>query len=166
MPNGAQLHLALNHMPAAINAAGLIVIVIGLFWKNAAVVRTAFALMIVAALVTIPAFYTGDSAEHLVEKLDRVNEMAIHPHEEAGELAFITMLVQGGLAILALILARRNPPRGWTVAVIVLAALVSTGALFRAAQLGGKIQHPETQMTAPPSEEEEGAGGRGRGGRR
>ncbi|HEY0141610.1 MAG TPA: hypothetical protein VGF48_11995 [Thermoanaerobaculia bacterium] len=163
MPNGAQVHLALNHLPAAITAAALLVLVIGLVWRNAAVLRTSFAVMLFAALLAIPAFYSGDKAEHLVEDLERVNEMAIHPHEEAGEAAFITMLVQGGIAILLLIVFRKRPPAGWAIALIVLASLVSSAALFRASWLGGKIQHPETQMTAPPEEEQEGEGGRGRG---
>ena len=164
MPNGAQIHLALNHLPSAINAAALLVLVIGLVWRNAAVLRASFALMLFAALLAIPAFYSGEEAEHLVEGLERVNEMAIHPHEEAGEAAFITMLVQGAIAILLLLLFRRRPPAGWAIALIVLASLVSTAALFRTAFLGGKIQHPETQMTAPPEgEQDEGEGGRGRG---
>lgn len=150
MPNGAQIHLALNHMPAAINLAAILVLLIALLWRSAAVLRTSLLLMIFAALLTIPAYLSGDPAEHLVEDLDRVNEPAIHPHEEAGEFAFIAMLVQGALALFVLILSRKTAPKKWMVALVLLIALISTGALFRTAFLGGKIQHPETQMAAPP----------------
>ena len=53
MPNAAQIHLALNHMPAAVEVAALLVLLIGLLWRSAAVIRAAFAVMVVAALLAI-----------------------------------------------------------------------------------------------------------------
>ncbi|MEA2488657.1 MAG: hypothetical protein QOH21_449 [Acidobacteriota bacterium] len=148
MPNAAQIHLALNHMPAAVDVAALLVLLIGLLWRSVPVIRASFAVMIFAALLAIPTYYTGEGAEHLVKGMERVNRPAIHPHEDAAEWAFVVILVQGGAALLALIVFRKRAPAMWAIAMIALLSLVSIAAMLRTAQLGGKIQHPETQLPA------------------
>jgi uncharacterized membrane protein len=161
MPNAAQIHLALNHLPAAIDVAALLVLLIGLLWRSVPVIRTSFAVMVVAALLAIPTYLTGEPAEHLVKPMDRVNRPAIHPHEDAAEWAFVVILIQGAAALGALLLFRKRPPAMWAIALLALMALISVAAMLRTAQLGGKINHPETGLQTVGSDDGE---RRGRGG--
>ena len=146
--NPAYVHLALNIFPPVLNVAAIVVLAVGILWKSHAVLRTSCALLILSALFSIPVYLSGEQAEHLVEKLDGINEVAIHPHEEAAEWAYYILLGQGVVALAMLVAFRRRDLAQWAVAMLVLVALVSTAAVFRAAFLGGTIHHPETAIPA------------------
>jgi hypothetical protein len=144
--NPAQVHLALNIFPPALNIAVLFVFALALIWKSPAAMRVALALAVLSALIAIPVYLTGEPAEHLVRDLDGVNRAAMHTHEDAAEYAFIALCVQGVLALAALILyGKRDVPK-WAAIVSMLVVLFATTTVFRTAYLGGKIKHPETQM--------------------
>jgi hypothetical protein len=146
--NPAWVHLALNIFPPVLNVAAIVVLAIGILWKSHAVVRTTCALLILSGLFSIPVYLSGEKAEHLVEKMDGINEIAIHPHEEAAEWAYYILLGQGVVALGLVIAFRNRPFAAWGQAVLLLVALVATAAVFRAAFLGGKIHHPETSIPA------------------
>lgn len=144
--NAAAIHLAFNHFPLILTIAAVIVLVLGAAWRSTPTVRAALVLMVIATLGTLPAYYSGEDAEHLVDRLDGVNGVAIHPHEEAGEFALIVMIVQGVAALAALIAWRsRDFPR-WVLIVALVVSFVAVASIARTAYLGGKIHHPETAM--------------------
>lgn len=144
--NPAAVHLALNNFPPVIDLAALIVLAIGVIWKSPAVVRTGLALLVVAALIAIPVFLTGEPAAEVVEEIEGVNAQAIHPHEEAAEWAFWLLEIQGTLALLTLLFYRSRNIANWALAVILIVSVVATIAVFRTATLGGRIHHPEAEM--------------------
>lgn len=144
--NPASVHLALNIFPPALNIAGLVVLALALAWKNQPVLRAALVVLLLSSLISIPVFLTGEPAEELVEELEGVNKMAIHPHEEAAESAFIVLCVQGAAALAMLIWFARRDAKKWALVVFVLLTLMATTAVFRVAYLGGKVRHPETEM--------------------
>ena len=144
--NPAAIHLALNNFPPILDFAALLVLAAGLFWRSRAVVRAALALLVLASLIAIPVFLTGEPAEDLVRDMEGVTSRAIHPHEEAAEWAVWLLGAQGVLALAMLLISRtRDFPR-WTLAAIALLAALATLAVFRTAYLGGHIHHPETRM--------------------
>lgn len=144
--NAAYVHLSLNNFPPVVSLVAVLMLMVGMGIKNVTVVRVAFVLMVVAALFTIPTFLSGEPAEELVEKLDGVNAVAIHPHEEAGKWALIALSIVGVAALAALIAFRsRDLPRWAAIGMLVL-SLWATSVVFRTAYLGGKIHHPETEM--------------------
>ena len=59
----------------------------------------------------------------MVEDLEGVNKVAIHPHEEAAEWAFYLFIGQGVAALAALIAFRARPLPGWAMVVVVLVLL-------------------------------------------
>lgn len=145
--NPAGLHLALNNFPPIIDFAALIVFAIGIFWKNHAALRVALVLLVVAALFAIPVFLSGEPAEEMVEDMEGVNAVAIHPHEDAGKWAFWMTVAQGVAALLTLIAFRSRELARWALTAVLLLSVLATIALFRTAYLGGKVRHPETMMT-------------------
>ena len=141
--NAAAIHLALNHFPPILDLAGLIVLVIGITWKSQVTVRAGLIVLILAALIAIPVFLTGEPAEEIVEGMEGVNDVAIHPHEDAGKWAFWVLCAQGAIALVALV----KPNLRWALIVTLVLTVMATIAAFRTAYLGGKIHHPETTMT-------------------
>ena len=144
--NQAAIHLALNNFPPIINFAALIVLAIAIFWRSAAVVRTALVLLVISALFALPVYLTGEPAEEIVEEMEGVNRRAIHTHEDAGEYAIWLLEAQGLAALAALVFYRSRDLTKWALVVIVLLAIMSTLAVFRTAYLGGKVRHPESEM--------------------
>jgi hypothetical protein len=144
--NPAGLHLALNHFPPILDFAALLVLAGGLFRRNPAVIRAALALFVLASLIAIPVFLTGQRSEDIVKDLEGVSSVAIEPHEEAAEWAFGLLCAQGVIALAALLMFRTRPLVRWMIAVIVIVAALTTAAAFRTAYLGGRIHHPEADM--------------------
>ncbi len=144
--NAAYLHLALNHFPPILNLAALVILASALVSRSRGVLRTSLALMLAASLFAIPVYLSGEGAEELVEKLDGVNEVAIEPHEEAAEWAFVMLCIEGAVALAALVMLRqREIPRAAVIFIVVF-ALATAAATLRTAYLGGKIHHPETEL--------------------
>ncbi len=143
--NAAYIHLALNNFPPFVNLVAVLLLAGGMVARSTAVVRSAFAIFALAALVAVPVFLSGQRAEDVVKGIEGVNSIAIHPHEEAGEWALIMLSIEGVAALAALLFFRRALPR-WLAPMILILALLATAAVFRTASLGGKIHHPETTM--------------------
>jgi uncharacterized membrane protein len=135
------LHLLLNHVPVIGLIGALLFLLIGYLMKNDVVIRVALAFVVGVALVTIPAFVTGEPAEEVVEALVPT-EAAIEAHEEAALPALILIEVAGSLALLALFLRASTRQRGFVLGVLILGVF---GFLLaaRTANLGGKIRHSE-----------------------
>jgi hypothetical protein len=152
--NPAAVHLALNIFPPVLNFAAIVVLLIAMFAKSAAVVRAALVLLLLASAFAVPVYLSGEEAEHLVEKLEGVDAQAIHPHEDAAEWAYRVFLLQGVLVIAALIAFRKGDVPAWAVWATLLLALFASTVVFRTAYLGGKIRHPETQMVTRSTDAE------------
>ena len=66
--NEAHLHLTFNHLPIIIPIIGLLIMIGGILLKSEVIKRTAYAVFILGALATIPAFASGEGAEEIAEK--------------------------------------------------------------------------------------------------
>lgn len=152
--NGAQLHLALNHVPVIGILFCIFVLGWGLLRRSTDITRVGFVLLVFVGLAAGGAFLTGEPAEEVVEEQPGVSDDRIHEHEESGEFALIVTGIAGALGLVGLVLGRRSDaPRtlGW---IALLAAVVAAATLFRTAHLGGQIRHPELRgevSTGPPT---------------
>jgi hypothetical protein len=159
--NAAHLHLITNHLPAIGAGFTFLVLLVGIWFKSGAVQKTALAFFVLVALLSVPVYLSGKSAEDLVERLPGVSHDAIEAHEEAAVIALTGMEVLGVLALLGFAFFGRRerlPERfliaivGWTLVTLILAA--------RTSNLGGKIRHPEEMGGAfssdvlPPEKED------------
>jgi len=142
--NGAHLHLMVTHLPVLGLLFGTLLLAYAWWRGSEEVRRLTLAFMAVAGLFAIPAFFSGESAEDLVEKLPGVSGWLIHEHEEAAEGAAIAGVVTAVLAagLLAFGLRRGATPR-WGVAGVALGGVISSIWMGVAAFRGGSIRHPE-----------------------
>jgi hypothetical protein len=142
--NLAHVHLLLNHFPVIATVLGLLLLVWGIYRRSPEVRTASFLVFILAALVAIPTFRTGEPAEELIEHMPGVSRDLIHDHEEAAEVTIWIVEVLGVVALAALIWQRkRGATPAWLVLIVLLIALGAAGALGWTANLGGKIRHPE-----------------------
>lgn len=148
----AHVHLLLNHVPTVGTAVAITLFIVSFFRRNDALRRVSLELFFMVALVTIPAYLTGLSAQQQIMDREGVSNVLIEAHEDAAMFAFVLMLLTGGSAWLALWQYRRRARwgRGMTVVIAVLSAL-TMAVTARAANLGGEIRHPE--LAAGVSEE-------------
>ena len=161
--NWAHLHLLLNHLPVLGTVFGLGLLAWAVLRRNDAVQRVALGTFVVVALLALPAYFTGEPAEGVVEHAAGVAETFIETHEAAALVALIGAELVGLLALVALYRARggRTASVLATRAVLVMAT-VTVGLMAWTANLGGRIRHAEIRPGAEQGvpgdsdEEEEG----------
>jgi uncharacterized membrane protein len=142
--NQAHFHLVLNHLPILIPLVGLLVMVGGLFLRSDIVKQTAYAIFILGALSTIPAFATGDGAEEVVEHLPGISESFIHTHEELAETFAILSYLLGGVSLIGFWASWKKKAfaNGIVYATIFLSGIVLYYAQATGTS-GGEIRHTE-----------------------
>jgi hypothetical protein len=150
--NFAHIHLLLNHFPTIGTIVGIGLFLIALIGRSDDLKRASLVVFLGIALVTIAAYVTGNMAQDKICVADTnapcadttLSKQSIYAHEGAALLAFAFMEITGGFAWLGLWQYRRISfvPR-WTLAVVLLFAVVSFGLMARAANIGGEIRHPE-----------------------
>ena len=142
--NDAHLHLLFNHLPIVSSLIGLLILAAGIFLKQGLVRKTAFGVLIFSALVTLPAFFTGEGAEEIVEELPGISHNLIHEHEEAAELALWLSETLGILALIAFYLEHIKHKFSGMANFLALIFSIGTFVLFaKTGNTGGKIHHPE-----------------------
>ena len=146
--NLAHVHLLLNHLPPLGVLFGFLLLAAAVARKSGELVRASLVTFVLVALLAVPAYFTGEPAEKVVEEMPGVTESVIGPHEESAEASLIAALVLGVLSCAGLLIYRgREIPRGFTLATLVL-ALVVTAMMAWTANLGGRIRHTEIRGEA------------------
>jgi len=142
--NGAHWHLVLNHIPVIGIWFGIAFLIFGLIRRKEILTKSALWIFLLLALITIPAFLTGEAAEEIVEKIPVVSENVIHDHEETAELAFLALLIVGFISLLGLVLPifTRKRPAAITF-LLLLGSVIAAVLMALTANTGGQIRHPE-----------------------
>ncbi len=142
--NGHYIHLLSNHFPVILSITGFIVLTIGLWRHLKTVKQVGLFILLAASLSTIPAYISGEEAEHVVENKAGTSESIMEEHEEEAELAFILTDVLGVLAFVALLLSFRDHSLSVMANRIVwLMSIVTLFFLFNVGKSGGQIRRPE-----------------------
>ena len=142
--NDAHLHLLFNHLPIVGSLIGLLILAVGIFFKQPMVRKTAFGVLVFSALVTLPAFFTGEGAEEIVEELPGISHNLIHEHEEAAELALWLSETLGILALIAFYLEHIQHKFSGMANFFTLIFSIGTFVSFaKTGNTGGEIHHPE-----------------------
>ena len=142
----------MNHVPLVGTVLTLVLLVVALWKKSEELKRVSLWLLILMAVLSAPAYLSGEPAEEIVKKIPGISHAFIEGHEEAAQWAFGGQLALGLLALLGLLVSRirQRLPNGFAGALLVLALLV--GALMaRTANLGGLIRHPEIRESQASS---------------
>ncbi|MBS1809969.1 MAG: hypothetical protein JST84_17545 [Acidobacteria bacterium] len=138
--NPAHWHLLLNHIPVIGTFLGVLLLLYGLARKSDEVKQASLGILVMAAVVAIPAFLTGEPAEEIAEHLPGVSHAVIERHEDIAKIALILMSLTGIIALVGLFLRQRAQ---WLVPMALVFGLISAGAMGYAANLGGQVRHTE-----------------------
>jgi hypothetical protein len=148
--NLAHLHLLLNHSPIIGTFIALGLFVVSLARNDDELKQVSLALFSLIALLAIPAYMTGYAAQETIKETAGVSMDLIQVHQGAALLAFISMEITGGFALLALWQFSRSVkdpwssrPARWQLAAVLLFAIGTAAMMAIAGNTGGDIRHPE-----------------------
>jgi uncharacterized membrane protein len=150
--NDAHLHLVLNHLPIITPILGLLVMIAGFIFRSEVIKRTAFGLFFLGAILTLPAFITGEGAEEVIENLSGVEEKFIEIHEETAETFEFLSYGLGLLSLVGLWASWKNKSFSKILTILVLVfAFVVLYFGKETGTTGGEIRHPEIRESFIPT---------------
>ena len=125
LPNLVHYHLLLNHFPTVGTLVALALFIAALIGKREDLTKASLGIFLIIAILTLPVYMSGKSAEKLVKDQQGVSAVAIEAHQDAAFFAFIMMQATGAAAWLGLWQYRRmaKPGRGVLPAVLVLSII-------------------------------------------
>ena len=142
--NQAHLHLLVTHLPIFGSIIGALVLGYALWTKSNHTKNAAYFIFIISAIGAGIAYLTGEGAEHAVKHLPGVTKNLIEIHEDAALYALISLIVLGGMSVIALVISRfKTSFTKYTSSIILLISLISFGLVARTGYLGGQIRHTE-----------------------
>lgn len=142
--NPTHIHLLLNHVSILGSLFSIVILFIGIYFKSEILKRTAYSGLVIAALVAIPVFLTGEDAEESVEHLSGVQKSTIHEHEEAAEFSIWMMELAGAISLLVLTLSIRSAKQNRIlILLLILISVIAAASISYTGYLGGKIRHTE-----------------------
>jgi uncharacterized membrane protein len=142
--NDAHLHLTFNHLPLIAPIIALLVMIGGIIFRSDVIKRTAYAIFIFGAIMTIPAFVSGEGAEEIAEELPGVTHHIIHEHEEVAETFALLSYLLGALSLIGI----WSNWKGKSLSKVstYVTVLLSIVVIFLGKQVGtsgGEIRHTE-----------------------
>jgi len=147
----AYLHFIFNHFPILGTLFGVCILAIGLLKKDKSLEDAGLVTFVIVAILTIPAFLTGEAAEDVAENIEGVSEYFIEQHEELAEKALWLMMTLGAFSLFAIIYSKLKKQRITFVKVI--AMLVALGIfvlMVFVGNSGGEIRHSEIRKDQGP----------------
>jgi len=152
--DATHIHLLTNHIPILGSLFGILLLLIGMLMKNRTVEIIAMATILLSAVFTLPAYFSGEEAEYVIEKIQGISEFQLEEHEEHAELSLWMMIVSGILALMSLVsyFYAKHLTRITRLATLVVTA-IAFATLIPLALHGGKIVHSELRSGDAPSAE-------------
>jgi hypothetical protein len=153
--NLTHLHMLLNHVPTVGTGIALALLVLSYIRKNDALKRVTLEVFFIIALVTIPAYLSGVSAQQQIQERPDVSKIMINAHQDVALQAFLLMQLTGGIAWLALWKFRRIARWApWAMAAVLVLGALTLAVSAGAATLGGEIRHPEILVNEEAAQRE------------
>ncbi len=150
--NFVHLHLLLNHVPTVGTIVAFGLLLMAFAKKSDDLTRGSFALFFAIALVSLPTYMTGYSAEAVVKERPGVNLELIALHQSSALLALVFMEATGVAAWFGLWQARKPTGRSkWALPSVLLLSVITIALMANVANIGGEITHPEIISEGQPS---------------
>ncbi len=147
--NGHYIHLLSNHFPIVLLLAGFFVLTYGLLKHIKTIKQVGLMILLASSISTIPAYISGEEAEHAVEKYAGTSESSIEEHEEGAEFAFIFSDIVGVLSLLSLLLLQKDHKYSlWANRITWALSLFTISVMVRVGQTGGQIRRPELRANS------------------
>lgn len=138
------LHLTLVHVPVFGTFFGTLLFLYGMFSKNNVFLKAGFLTFIATALISIPAFLTGDSSKEALQKFPGISENRIEEHEEIAEKAIWLVEFLGIISLIGFYFVIKNLKRIKLIVMITfLVSVITFGIMAVVGNSGGKIRHSE-----------------------
>jgi hypothetical protein len=139
----------LNHVPVlgAFLIIGSILFVI--YKKDRKLTLLCLQFIVLIGLLTLPAYFTGEPSEEMVEHLPGVSETLINKHENIAMYALLAMEVMTALSLFGLFVSRHGakiPTR--LLGGLFLISLLNMVMMTWTANLGGQIRHVEIRSSS------------------
>jgi uncharacterized membrane protein len=145
--NSAHIHLLFNHFPIIGSIFSSLVLAFGVIRKNEVIIKTGLSLFVLTALLALPAFFSGEGAEDILESIGQKNESLIEKHEELAEKAFWFCEIAGAISAFAIFSLWRKKKFAFSLASIALLAGFINIYLFTVTgNTGGEIRHSEIRQ--------------------
>ena len=94
-PDWPHIHIMINHFPVILVVMGTLAALLGMFRSRRGTWLYASATLTLAALTAIPTYFTGEPAQHALNRPWYVARTSIHSHEEAALVAIeMTQLLE------------------------------------------------------------------------
>lgn len=157
--NASQIHLALTHVPVILSFIGLAILIIAFIRKNDILTKTSYYIFLVAGLLALPVYFTGEGAEETVEELPGISEALISRHELFANISLTIILVCATLSLAGLLLSKYLSATKLIRYVVLAFALGSAFTMAQTAHYGGQIRHSEIRTafsSAASSDDENG----------
>jgi hypothetical protein len=146
------LHLLLNHVPTIAFGIALAMFIGAVVSRSHDLMKCALTLLVAVGILTFPTYVTGNAAEEQIRNLPGISKTLINTHEGAALGALIIMEITAVMAWLALLEMRRaGQVSSRTLGTVMVLALVTMGAVTRAANIGGEIRHSEIRLDTEPT---------------
>lgn len=155
--NPVQVHMLLNHFPILGLLFGASLLLYGVVRKEGKIIQAGLVTLVIIGILTIPAYFSGEEAEHLMEDLPGIDKVALEEHEEGSGTGMALNLVTAVLALITALSNRFRPTLHRPLSFITLLAAI--GAFVYMVNLGhqgGLIRHPELEGVAQPVGPEQG----------
>lgn len=147
--NEAHFHLVVNHLPIVGILIGLLVLITGLILKKPEVKVTALGIFVFSSLASFAAFYSGEGAEEIVERIPGISETLINQHEESAELFFTLILILGGISLITIFMEIKKYKFAKFGFILALLLSLVTGVFAKnVGTSGGEIRHTEIRSDA------------------
>jgi uncharacterized membrane protein len=145
------IHAVINHVPLFAAGFALIPLLFAIAKKSSIPLQIGLLFLIIGAACMVPTILTGESAEHRVEALvDPQGKSWAELHEHRSEPLAVAFYIVGGLALIALVAARRVANKATRP--IAIGFLIAAATLFvwvaYVADSGGKVRHSEFRAGA------------------
>tara|TARA_B100000809_G_scaffold155795_1_gene153110 strand:+ start:746 stop:1252 length:507 start_codon:yes stop_codon:yes gene_type:complete len=151
--NAAHLHLLINHLPIIGSFIGfLLIFYSAIIIKNRSNLKAGLVILSLSCISILPVYFSGESAEDIVEHLNVVKHDTIEEHEEIAELGLYVSLFVCLLSSATFFAINRNNKQANNLTYITLFMAVLLTVLFvLIGHTGGEIRHTEIEQNTDSS---------------
>jgi uncharacterized membrane protein len=143
------LHMIINHFPIVGTIIGCMLVIAGIVFKNTGVKISGLGTIVFAALMSVIAYLTGDSAENSVQNLPEIAESLINRHEDIATISMYLMIPAGLLASLTIYsIWKKEKSIAFLLVITLVFSLISSAAMVFTGHTGGQIRHTEFRSGA------------------
>ena len=139
----AHIHLFLCHVPVLAIVFGLGWLAFGLWRGSREIQKAALGMFILAAVLAVPSYLTGEPASGTIKGLPGFSERILEQHQASAGVALAGCIALGIVALAGLIYFRGRAVAGWFSVLLLVGALVVGVLIARTANLGGQVRHSE-----------------------